>query len=260
MAPFSVRFIGTCTCVPSGPDQDSTCMVLDHSIMIDTGWNGAINMLAHGEDPNFINFLFITHCHQDHYMGLPGLLFSQVFRNRAKVNKEPLVILGPLPEIKLVVERALYFLRTDVYDDVAPTPVVVPLRPGSSFETPRFTVTTCPTIHPVSGLCYRFTEHDSGKSVVFTGDTAYLESLAQHAQDCDLLVHEASYGPSHHDPNGANGHSGAPDAAAIAKLANAKRLALVHYNPSSRAATTAAARAIFPNTVAPLPGESLPVE
>ena len=59
MAPFSVRFIGTCTCVPSGPDQDITCMVLDHSIMIDTGWNGAINMLAHGEDPNFINFLFM---------------------------------------------------------------------------------------------------------------------------------------------------------------------------------------------------------
>jgi ribonuclease BN (tRNA processing enzyme) len=260
MAAFSLCFVGTSACVPSGPDQDSSCMVLDHSIMIDTGWNGALAMLAHGEDPNFIDYLFITHCHQDHYLGLPALLFSQVFRHRAKVNPEPLHILGPLPEIKLVVERALHFLRTDVFDDVAPAIRVIPLRPSSTFSTPRFQVSCCSTLHPVSGLCYRFTEHHSGKSVVFSGDTAFLPSLAQHAHGCDLLVHECSNGAQRAKTNAGNGHSGAPDAADIAALAQAKRLALTHYNPSARQAVLAAAQAIFPNTLAPLPGERLSVE
>lgn len=260
MEGFTLRILGTCTSYPAGAGQDCSCMLLDHSVMVDTGMAGVHRLLDCGEDPNAIDFLFITHCHHDHYLALPQLLFYHRTRGRLRQpGRRPLTIVGPKPEIRLVVERALHFLRTDAYEDVADEPTVVPLYAGESFETPRFTVTTCPTIHTVTGLCYRFTDKTSGASAVLTGDTAFHDGLVRHAQGADLLVHEASYGPRHRDANLVGGHSGAPDAARVAHEAQVRRLALIHYAPAQRDATLQAARETFPDTIAPHPGEELAV-
>lgn len=256
---FALRILGTCTSYPTA-GQDCTCMLLDHSVMVDTGMAGVHGLLNAGEDPCAVDYLFITHCHHDHYLALPQLIFYQRCRGRLRqAERRPLVIVGPKPEIRLVVERALHFLRTDAYEDVSDQVEVVPLYAGESFETPRFQVTTCPTIHTVTGLCYRFTDKQSGASVVITGDTAYHHGLSQHARGADLLVHEASYGAQHRDTNLVGGHSGVPEAVRVAKEAGVRRLALVHYASERREEILQAARKEFAEVVVPVAGEEIMV-
>ena len=255
-AQTAVRFLGTATVTP-GPGADTACVLLDRATLVDTGWNAAVNMLQYGCDPLDVDWLFITHCHHDHYIGLPQLLFYHGMKQRERPGKDPLTIVGPKPDLQLVVDRALAFLRGDQFPNVAKRPEVVPLQAGDRIETTHFTVETAPTIHPVVGLCYRFHSRRSGADVVITGDTARHLPLADHAEGADLLVHEASRGPVASSPNDRGGHAGAEDAADIAKTANVRRLALIHYPAQRRQETLRAAQSIFPNTCAPREGDTI---
>jgi len=174
--------------------------------------------------------------------------------------KPPLVIVGPRAEIGMVVERTRHFLQMERYPRVGCAVEVVDLRPGSKYETDRLRVATAQTLHPTVGLCYRFEDKQTGAVVAITGDTAYHPALSRHVANADLLVHEASHGPVSRDPLLEGGHSGALDAANIAKAAAVKRLCLVHFNIEKRAEIVRAARDIFPETYAPEEGEvvSLP--
>ena len=254
--PTRVTVVGSATVVPEA-DQDTACLLLNHDHLIDTGWNAAINMGRYGDDPIQVDYLFITHCHHDHYLGLPQLLFVQAMRRSRRPDRPPLTVIGPKPDIAMVVERALHFLRHDQFPDVATMPKVVPLQAGDGFRTSRFEVTTAPTVHPVVGLCYRFTDLLTGATLAVTGDTAYRPALADHVRGVDLLVHEASRGACASHPNDRGGHSGSIDAARIALAAEVRQLGLIHYPTPARERVLAAAQGVFPATVALQEGDRL---
>ena len=257
MSPTStVRFLGTATVTPSA-GQDTACLLINGTCLVDTGWNATINMLQYGCDPLDIDTLLITHCHHDHYIGLPHLLFYHAMRRAACPDKGPLTIIGPSPDIGMIVERTLHFLRHEQFPVVATPPIVIPLQAGQTHDAGRLSIRTAPSVHPVVGLCYRLEDRDSGVVVTITGDTAFHEPIAAHAAGSDLLVHEASRGPVASDPNAMGGHSGSLDAAHIAAKADVRRLALIHYPIHQRRAAVEAARAIFPATCAPAEGECL---
>lgn len=251
-----VRFLGTATVTP-GAGADTACVLLDDAVLVDTGWNAAINMLQYDRDPLAVRTLFITHCHHDHYIGLPQLLFYHAMRGRKNTGEPPFTVVGPRPDISTIVERALAFLRYDQYAETIRPPKIVALQAGDAFETEEFAVTTAPTVHPVTGLCYRFRSKRNGAAIVVTGDTAYHPPLAEHADGADLLIHEASRGPTTSHPNDRGGHSGAVDAANIARAAGVKQLALIHYQRQRRDEILAAARAVFAETIAPIEGDRL---
>ena len=95
--------------------------------------------------------------------------------------------------------------------------------------------------------------------LAFTGDTAYDPSLPALFRDADLLIHEASYGARSASDDNASLHSGAPDAARVAREAGVKRLALIHCPRPQQAEALAAARALFPATIYPEEGERVDV-
>ncbi len=244
-----VTVVGSATVVPQA-DQDTACLLLNHDHLIDTGWNAAINMGRYGGDPMQIDYLFITHCHHDHYIGLPQLLFVHAMWRSRRPDRPPLTVIGPKPDIGMVVERAVHFLRAEQFPDAVTMPKVVALQAGDSYATPRFEVTTAPTVHPVVGLCYRFRDSVTGATLAVTGDTAYRLPLADHVRGVDLLVHEASRGACASHPNDRGGHSGSIDAARIALAGEVRQLGLIHYPSAIRDQVLGAAQEVFPNTVA----------
>jgi ribonuclease Z len=133
---------------------------------------------------------------------------------------------------------------------------VTELRGGAALDICGLQVRTCSARHSVPGLCYRF-ENGAGAAAVFSGDTACNPDLIELARGAGLLVHEASYGAKSVREDVRWGHSGAPDAAEVAKAAGVGRLALVHCGQDARDAALAAARAIFPDSFLPADGEAI---
>jgi len=253
---MKLTFLGTSAVVPSA-GHDTASMILDGRLLIDTGWYAAIKMKSYGYSPVNLDAVFLTHCHHDHYIGLPQIFFHLSMRRNERPDRQPLKVIGPAKDLATVVHLARELLQPSRFPEVDYSPELVPLNPGETYDDAVYRVETCSTSHPVQGLCYRFTEKATGVVCVFTGDTAYHPPLVAHAKGANLLVHEASYGKDPAPSDNRSLHSGAPDAARVAREANVERLALIHCAEPNQADALETARALFPNVFFPSDGETV---
>lgn len=251
----TITFLGTSAVTPAA-GHDTASFLINGKYLVDTGWYAAVKMLSYGHSPTGIDCVFITHCHHDHYVGLPHMLFYRGMKDE----QAPLGIVGPAEDIERVVELTQQFLQTERFPSAGVPVSVTPLAPGEKFETADLAVTTCRSRHPVQGLVYRFTSRDGTASFAITGDTAFGPEIVEHVSGVDLLITEASYGAEPAPADNPWGHSGAPEAAQLAKQAGVGRLALVHCKEEEQVASLAAAREIFPATFWPDDGQTVVLE
>lgn len=255
--PTTLTFIGTDTCVPQS-DNDTASFIVNGHCLVDCGWNAAINMGRFGYTPADLDYIFITHCHQDHYMGLAGVLF---YRQMRWPDMPPVTVVGPAVDIKHVVELARGYLQADRFSWMQTSPEVIALTPGEEIQIQEFSIKTALTQHDIQGLAYRFMDTTTGKEIGFSGDTAYLPSLAEHFRGVDVLVYEATTGLDDPEVSAETSHSGVRQSATIAREAEAGCLYLVHSGAGTEQATEiiAAACEIFPETYWPQPGQVITV-
>jgi ribonuclease Z len=241
----TLTFLGTSTATPD-LGSDTASFLINDTILVDTGWCVVTNLRNLGINPSQLQYVIFTHFHHDHYLSLPSLLFYLI----SKKSLSNVTFIGPAEDIEDVFTKSLNFLRTDRFWPDLAKPKLVPLSPGESFETADFHIDTCATLHPVPGLCYRFQDKCTDKQFAFTGDTAYHPPIIEHVKGTPLLIHEASLGPGEADPaNNKILHSGAIDAANIAKQAEVGKLMLIHGPLSKAEECIQAAASIFTNEV-----------
>ncbi len=254
-----LTFLGTSTVVP-GAGHDTASLLVNGRILIDTGWYSALKMQVHGFNPLDVDHLILTHCHQDHYIGLPQLLFFRAMRRRDRPHLPLLKVIGPAADVERVVRLSMGLLQPKRFEGVCERPEVVPVTPGETYEGADFRLETCAALHPVQGLSLRFKDGRTGAAFAYSGDTAYNPRLVDHVLGVSLLIHEASFGANPAPNENPSLHSGAPDAARIATEAGVGRLALVHCPEKDQEAALATAQQIFPNTFWPEDGETVLLE
>jgi ribonuclease Z len=91
---------------------------------------------------------------------------------------------------------------------------------------------------------------EPAKRYAYCSDTAYLEAVIPHIENCDLLYHESTFLEADAERAKKTFHSTAMQAATIAKMANAKQLVIGHYSSrySDDSAFLAEATSVFPAT------------
>lgn len=245
----TITFLGVSGALPD-VGKDAASFLINGKYLVDTGWYSALKMRQYGYDPLNVECIFITHLHQDHYIGLPHILFYGGLSQQAKSNAMPLKIIGPAEDIERVVTLAVEFLQIHRYPELAVDYEVVRLSPGQTYATEAFELKTCATRHfsgrnvPIQGLAYRFTDKATGAEFAFTGDTSFHPSIADLARNAPLLIHDVA-------------HTAPEDAARIARQAQVRRLGLIHYADAAAEQALATAKEVFPNTFLAREGETL---
>lgn len=256
---LEVLFLGTAPALPE-TGGDTASLVVNRHILFDAGWSAALRLPRFGIEPTDITHLFFTHFHQDHYLGLPQLLFYRSMKRLSGMRDMlPLTIMGPAGEVERILDLTRAFLQADREPDLFPPVTLVPVNPGDTVSVGTLTMQAARAIHPVPALCYRVTDSETNAVLGLTGDTAYDEGVVAHLSGADLLVAEASSGVGTASPPNPYQHMGALDAARMAQETGAKRLALTHGKAERRMATVEAARTLFPNTFWPADGEEVRV-
>ena len=213
-------FLGTGACIPA-PGDDTASYFVEGGLLIDVGWHVTETLRRCGKTPSDVQSVLFTHCHHDHVMALPALLYER-FANNSAGN---LHIYGP-EAIRGVYERAERYLEVEKYWPEAQRPTLHILSDGECFETCGYEIKAIASRHAVPGFCYRVTER-GGASVGFSGDTAYFEELGEFFKGCDALVHEYSWGERKSEEN-LQKHSDIADASNVAREAGVRTLYPVH--------------------------------
>jgi ribonuclease BN (tRNA processing enzyme) len=231
----------------------SVMVVRGMPFVVDTGYGVSLKLLDAGIPLQSVRQVFITHHHSDHNLELGPLLYNAW----AAGLRDQVGVYGPKGLDSLIGAywaSNRFDIETRIADEGRPD-VRRLVQPHEYAEGPVMSaggvsVTALRNLHPPVTESYALKFELGSKTVVFSGDTAYLPRLAEFARGADYLVHEAMY-PAALDrllarrPNAPrlkqsilSHHTTAEDAGRIAAAAGVKTLVLNHFVPGDDPAVT----------------------
>lgn len=163
--------------------------------------------------------IFLSHAHLDHVSGLTYLL--NVLLNQ----KTEVTVYGGA--------QTLDTISNDLFDSpLFPLPfkhAKQVVEPGKSLEVCGARVSVFPLTHPGGSLAYRFDWPD--RSLGYVTDTAGDGRYIDFISHVDLLIHERNFNDDLHEIADASGHCTSEMVARVARQAQARHLAITHFNP-----------------------------
>jgi ribonuclease BN (tRNA processing enzyme) len=169
-----------------------TCLLLrggDGTVLIDCGASSLIAMKRSGVDPGEVGWILLSHLHGDHFGGLPFLVLDAQFSRRTR----PLVIAGP-PGVRARVTAAMEVLFPGSSRTARRFPVeYVELLAEAPASIGPARVIAFPVEHASGAPSYALRVRYGGKTVAYSGDTAWTDGLVKAARGADLLVCEAYF-------------------------------------------------------------------
>ena len=256
MSETRITFLGAAAALPEA-GRDTASFLVNGELLFDCGWCVAQRLLQFGGDPADVRTLFFTHCHPDHYMGLPSLLFHRGMSTPKGETPPPLTIVGPPDDLPVIHRLTRDFLQPERFRRAWHDTELHLLAPGGTWESGRYRIETFRALHPLTAVSGRLTDLESGVVIAFSGDTGPNPALVDLARGADLLIHEATLAPDLPEERLRPDHARPQDAARVAAAAEVRLLRLVHFAEQDRAAAAEAARALFPEAAPAEEGETL---
>jgi ribonuclease Z len=265
---LSVAFLGTGGAVPSARRNTASLLVArgGERLLFDCG-EGTQRQMQRSLGLVQVDAIYFTHFHADHFLGLPGLLktYDLTERERPLTIYGPRGLADLLKSLARVIGKVKYKLELVELEpgDAVPRegaeirafPVehsvhahgyalVEAERPGrfDPEAAKRLGVEEGPSFaalqrgESVDGSAGRvgpgevMGEPRPGRRLAITGDTAPCHATVEAARGAELLVHDSSFAEEEAQRAADTGHSTAGQAAAVAREAEVKMLALVHVS------------------------------
>jgi ribonuclease BN (tRNA processing enzyme) len=158
-------------------------------VLLDCGATSLSALKRLGLDPGEISVVFISHLHGDHFGGLPFMILDGQFSRRTR----PLAIVGPAGTARRL---------TDTMECLFPGSSAAPRRFAVEVTelAPRTASTVCEVAvraweadHPSGAPALLLRIVVAGRTITYTGDTAWTTAIPDAAEGADLLIAEAYY-------------------------------------------------------------------
>lgn len=248
-----------CSGSVAGPDSAASGYFLRGSegenLLLDVG-PGVLSAMQRTPDvhPGQCHVVF-SHMHADHCLDFPSLMVWRRFHPTDRAAQKHVLIGPKMAAAHLGRAGGDALDRPDNYGDSFDIRVhEVGAGVSDATSWPRHTIGelsiySAPAIHTTESYLTRVIDEGTGTSVVYTGDTAPTEVLADFARGADVLLCEATWGETGGgQPEGM--HMSGRDAGAAARAAGVKTLVLTHIPPwGDVEATLRGARAEFEGEV-----------
>ncbi|MBZ0163736.1 MAG: MBL fold metallo-hydrolase [Notoacmeibacter sp.] len=161
------------------------------TFLVDCGASSLIAMKKLAIDPNGIRTILITHFHADHFGGLPFFLLDARFFSK---RTSPLTLAGPpgINEALLRYQETFFPGSSDIR--LGFDLELRELKPGQPNVFNSLAVTPYEVNHGKPGgayLAYRI--EVERKTIAYTGDTEWTDTLIPLGKEADLLIAEAYF-------------------------------------------------------------------
>ncbi len=190
-------------------------------LLLDCGMTAAPQMWKLNSDPSFLDAVYISHWHADHYFGLPGLLLRMWENGRTR----PLTIIsrkGFKGQFQKLMDIAyLNFLQKFKYEIK-----ILEVEAGKETKFSDLLLNFSPTVHSGENLAVKIS--DGKNTMAYSGDGSPVAGTDFY-KNLDLLILETYLYNKE-----IIGHSSIISAISFAENNNVKCLALTHMNRDFR--------------------------
>jgi ribonuclease Z len=287
---LSVTFLGTGGAVPSARRSTASVLVSrgGERLMFDCG-EGTQRQMQRSLGLVQVDQIYLTHFHADHFLGLPGLLktYDLTDRRAPLTVHGPRGLRGLFKTLGRLIGKIgfdLELLEIEPGETVALEDAEIrafPVEHGVRAcgyalvedERPgRFDLEEATRLGVPEGPAFSALQRGErvagsggpvdpgqvvgeprpGRTIAITGDTGPSKTTVEAAHGAELLVHDASFSEEEAQRALDTGHSTVGQAAAVAREAEVKMVALVHISSRYHVKTVLEeARAVFEPAVAP---------
>ena len=176
--------------------QRTTCLLVDHDILIDCGTGlGTLEF----EQLLAIDHIFLTHAHLDHIALLPLLVDSV-----GDLRTQPITVHASEETLRILRSHIFNWLVwpdfTAIPDRSHPYLRMQTMQVGEVAEIGGRRITAIPALHAIPAMGYCLSTKDG--SLVFSGDTTICEDMittVNRIEDLHYLIIETAFPNSQHD-------------------------------------------------------------
>jgi ribonuclease Z len=205
------------------PNNSQVLQWGDSRILIDCGYSVPPAFWKRHPDPEYLDAIYISHRHADHYFGLPSVLVRLAEDRRTKKltifaaegTKQTIVEMIDYAYLGILSKIKFEILFQEVSTD----------HP-QEFKNSRFEFAV--SSHPVKN--YAIAVFADGSKYAYSGDGNFNEQTRHLYDSCSLLVHEAYTFGERKVP----GHARVSEVVEMAVQQRVKRLALTHIQRNER--------------------------
>lgn len=190
---------------------------------------------------DFLDAVYISHLHADHYFGIPALLNRMFIEKRS--NELTILIHKNLKEDFMYAVNMGY--RATFSNATFPIHIIE-LDENALTSYRNLSISCAPSYHSVPNYAVRF--QDKSSSVCYSGDGAVTKQSMDLFQNTDLLVHEGFMFEKSPFPT----HATIKHVVEIAKNQKVKKVAILHINAKERQDNLILIKQAFENNVFPV--------
>jgi ribonuclease BN (tRNA processing enzyme) len=219
---MKVLFLGVGEAFDETLPNNAHVILSETPILLDCGYSIPHSLWRYNDNQSFLDAIYISHTHADHYFGLPALLARMWEGKREK----PLTLLCPqgTTETILQVVRLGY---SGILERFAFRLDIIEAEEFNPITFREFTITCAPTSHSASNFAIKV--DDGMNTVCYSGDGMFNEQTERLYANADLVIHEA-YSFDQDIP----GHANIKDLIQMAQRNQVKCLALTHLQRTFR--------------------------
>lgn len=188
---MEVAFLGSGDAFGSG-GRLQACLQLrtgGGEMLLDCGATSLVALKRAGVDPAEVGWVLLSHLHGDHFGGLPFLILDGQFGRRER----PLIIAGPPGTRERVTAAMEVFFPGSSSVRRRFETGFVELAPRTPAQIGPATVTAFPADHASGAPSYALRVGAGGRTLAYSGDTAWTDELVACADGADLFVCEAYF-------------------------------------------------------------------
>jgi len=199
---------------------NTSILVLSNNtnLLLDCGCTTPTQLWKFNDDQSFLDAIYISHPHADHYFGIPAL-FVRMWEEK---RKKPITIICQKGLRKVIKELMEYGYKGFVKDFKFKINFIE-VEEGQIIQFNDLKLSFAFTEHSASNLAIKI--NDGKKSFCYSGDGEFNEKTEELYKNSDLVIHEAYL----YDEKKI-GHGCITDLIKMAQRNNIKCLALIHIN------------------------------